>query len=146
MTEQTTQEVPPRVAEFLRENQTLTLATASPNGAPRATTLRYASDDLNLYVWMRSSAWAAQQIEQNPLVSFAINEDTAGLQGSGQARSLLSGENTTRDSMAGFWKRSTASAGATSIRQSSLPVPASHSRIVPSQAAEAMDEFRHRCS
>jgi uncharacterized protein YhbP (UPF0306 family) len=92
----TTQEVPPRVAEFLRENQTLTLATATPTGAPRATTLRYASDDLNLYVWMRSTAWAAQQIEQNPLVSFAINEDSAGLQGSGQARVLLSGEEVAR--------------------------------------------------
>jgi uncharacterized protein YhbP (UPF0306 family) len=92
----TTQEVPPRVAEFLRENQTMTLATATPNGAPRATTLRYVSDDLNLYVWMRSSAWAAQQIEQNPLVSFAINQDSAGLQGSGQARVLLSGDEVAR--------------------------------------------------
>ena len=92
----TTQEVPPRVAEFLRENQTMTLATATPNGAPRATTLRYASDDINLYVWMRSTAWAAQQIEQNPLVSFAINQDSAGLQGSGQARVLLSGEEVAR--------------------------------------------------
>jgi uncharacterized protein YhbP (UPF0306 family) len=92
----TTQEVPPRVAEFLRENQTLTLATATPNGAPRATTLRYVSDDMKLYVWMRSSAWAAQQIEQNPLVSFAINQESAGLQGSGQARVLLSGEEVAR--------------------------------------------------
>ena len=92
----TTQEVPPRVAEFLRENQTMTLATATPTGAPRATTLRYVSDDMKLYVWMRSSAWAAQQIEQNPLVSFAINQESAGLQGSGQARVLLSGEEVAR--------------------------------------------------
>jgi uncharacterized protein YhbP (UPF0306 family) len=92
----TTQEVPPRVAEFLRENQTMTLATATPTGAPRATTLRYVSDDLNLYVWMRSQAWAAQQIEQNPLVSFAINQESAGLQGSGQARVLLSGDEVAR--------------------------------------------------
>ena len=42
------------MVEFLRENKTMTLATATPNGVPRATTLRYASDDLNLYVWMRS--------------------------------------------------------------------------------------------
>ena len=92
----TTQEVPPRVAEFLRENQTMTLATATPTGAPRATTLRYVSDDLNLYVWMRSQAWAAQQIEQNPLVSFAINQESAGLQGSGQERVLLSGDEVAR--------------------------------------------------
>jgi uncharacterized protein YhbP (UPF0306 family) len=88
----TTPEAAPRAAEFLRENMTMTLATASPTGVPRATTLHYASDDLDLYVWMRSQAWAAQQIEQNPLVSFAITQETAGLQGSGRARVLLSGE------------------------------------------------------
>ena len=59
-------EVPPRVLEFLGDNTTLTLATASPTGVPRATTLRYVNDGLNLYVWMRSQAWAAKQIEQNP--------------------------------------------------------------------------------
>ena len=84
----TTTEVPPRVVEFLRENMTMTLATATPTGIPRATTLHYVNDDLDLYVWMRSQAWAAQQIEQNPLVSFAINQEGAGLQGSGQARVL----------------------------------------------------------
>ena len=47
-------EVPPRVLEFLGDNTTLTLATASPTGVPRATTLRYVNDGLNLYVWMRS--------------------------------------------------------------------------------------------
>jgi uncharacterized protein YhbP (UPF0306 family) len=92
----TTPEAASRAAEFLRENMTLTLATASPTGIPRATTLHYASDDLNLYVWMRSQAWAAQQIEQNPLVSFAIAQEGAGLQGSGQARVLLSGEEVAR--------------------------------------------------
>jgi uncharacterized protein YhbP (UPF0306 family) len=92
----TTPEVPARVVEFLRENMTMTLATATPTGVPRATTLHYASDDLDLYVWMRSQAWAAQQIEQNPLVSFAINREGAGLQGSGQARVLLSGEEVAR--------------------------------------------------
>lgn len=92
----TTPEAASRAAEFLRENMTLTLATASPTGIPRATTLHYASDDLNLYVWMRSHAWAAQQIEQNPLVSFAIAQEGAGLQGSGQARVLLSGEEVSR--------------------------------------------------
>ena len=92
----TTTEVPPRVVEFLRENMTMTLATATPTGIPRATTLHYVNDDLDLFVWMRSQAWAAQQIEQNPLVSFAINQEGAGLQGSGQARVLLSGEEVAR--------------------------------------------------
>jgi len=92
----TTPEAASRAAEFLRENMTMTLATATPTGIPRATTLHYASDDLDLYVWMRSQAWAAQQIEQNPLVSFAIAQEGAGLQGSGQARVLLSGEEVAR--------------------------------------------------
>jgi hypothetical protein len=82
-------EVPPRVLEFLGDNATLTLATASPTGVPRATTLRYVNDGLNVYVWMRSQAWAAKQIEQNPLVSFTISREDAGLQGTGQARVIL---------------------------------------------------------
>jgi uncharacterized protein YhbP (UPF0306 family) len=88
----TTPEAASRAAEFLRGNMTMTLATASPTGVPRATTLHYASDELDLYVWVRSQAWAARQIEQNPLVSFAIAQEGAGLQGSGRARVLLSGD------------------------------------------------------
>src|SRR5262245_49783243 len=91
-----TPEAASRAAEFLRENITMTLATASPTGVPRATTLHYVSDDLELYVWMRSQAWAARQIEQNPLVSFAITQEAAGLQGSGRARVLLTGEEVAR--------------------------------------------------
>ena len=67
-------EVPPHVLEFLREHSTLTLATATPAGAPRATSLRYVNDGLTLYVWTRSQSWTATQIEQNPLVSFTITE------------------------------------------------------------------------
>jgi uncharacterized protein YhbP (UPF0306 family) len=80
------------VLEFLTQNTTLTLATASPNGVPRATTLRYVSDGINIYIWTRSQSWTARQIEQNPLVSFAITEESAGLQGSGEARVVLSGD------------------------------------------------------
>lgn len=93
MTEPTPElSVPPRVLEFLRERITLTLATASPTGVPRATTLRYVNDGLTLYVWMRSQAWAAKQLEQNPLVSFTISDERAGLQGTGEARLVLGGD------------------------------------------------------
>ena len=85
-------DVPPRVLEFLREHTTMTLATASSTGVPRATTLRFVSDGLTLYFWTRSQSWTARQIEQNPLVSFTIDEETAGLQGTGQARMVLGGE------------------------------------------------------
>lgn len=85
-------DVPPRVLDFLREHNTVTLATSSPTGVPRATMLHYVSDGLTLYVWMRGESWTARQINANPLVSFAISGETAGIQGSGQARSVLSGD------------------------------------------------------
>jgi hypothetical protein len=89
-------EVPPRVLEYLAQHTTLTLATASPSGVPRATDLRYVNDGLELYLWTRSQSWTARQIEQNPLVSFTISEEGAGLQGSGEARVLLSGDRIAR--------------------------------------------------
>ena len=89
-------EVPPRVLEFLHENTVLTLATASPNGVPKATTLRYVNDGLTVYFWTRSQAWAARQIEQNPLVSFTIAHESAALQGTGQARAVLGGDEVER--------------------------------------------------
>lgn len=85
-------DVPPRVLDFLREQSTVTLATSSPTGVPRATMLHYVNDGLTLYVWMRSESWTARQINQNPLVSFAISADDAGLQGSGEARPVLSSD------------------------------------------------------
>ena len=89
-------DVPPRVLEYLTGHTTLTLATASPSGVPRATDLRYVSDGLELYLWTRSQSWTAQQIEQNPLVSFTISEEGSGLQGSGEARVVLAGEHVAR--------------------------------------------------
>ena len=89
-------EVPPRVLDYLREHTTMTLATASPTGVPRATSLRYVNDGLTLYFWTRSQSWTAKQIEQNPLVSFTITEETSGLQGSGEARVVLSGDEIAR--------------------------------------------------
>lgn len=89
-------EVPPRVLEFLREHTTMTLATASPTGVPRATALRFVNDGLTLYMWTRSKSWTAQQIEQNPLVSFTISEESAGIQGTGEARLVLAGDEVAR--------------------------------------------------
>jgi uncharacterized protein YhbP (UPF0306 family) len=85
-------DVPPRVLDFLSGHTTMTLATASPTGVPRATTLRFVNDGLTLYFWTRSQSWTAKQIEQNPLVSFTISEESAGLQGTGEARMVLGGD------------------------------------------------------
>jgi quercetin dioxygenase-like cupin family protein len=85
-------DVSPEITEFLRRQTSLTLATSSLAGLPRATTLRYASDGLSIYVWMRSGATAAKHMQANPVVSFAIDAEDKGLQGIGEAHPVLSGD------------------------------------------------------
>ena len=93
-----TVDVPPQVLDYVQRHQTLTLATASPAGVPRASTFLYVSDGATLYFWTRATTITARQIEQNPIVSFTIDhytEDlnqTQGLQGIGECSVLLSGE------------------------------------------------------
>ena len=95
-TETRSVDVPPPVLDYLQEHSTLTLATASPAGVPRATTLLYANDGVVLYVWTRPDTTTARQIEQNPVVSFAIDEytpdlrQTKGIQATGKAEVVVS--------------------------------------------------------
>ncbi len=84
-------DVSPEIVDFLRRETSLTLATASLGGVPRATTLRYASDGVTVYVWTRSGATAAQHMRQNPVVSFAVYSEDKGLQGTGEVHPLLGG-------------------------------------------------------
>jgi uncharacterized protein YhbP (UPF0306 family) len=101
-TEQTTLDVPPQVLDFLQGHQTLTLATSSPGGIPRASTYLYVSDGPNLYFWSRATTTTARQIDQNPLVAFTIDEytedlsQTKGVQGFGECSVVLSGEQIAR--------------------------------------------------
>lgn len=94
--------VPPHVLDYLRERKTLTLATASPNAVPRAATLTYANDGLAIYVWTWPETTTAKQMDQNPIVSFAIDEytddwrETKGIQGTGEAQVLLNPEEINR--------------------------------------------------
>ncbi len=85
-------DVAPEVLDFLRRQTTLTLATASGSGAPRATALRYANDGVNVYVWMRPEATAARHLEENPKVSFEVHTDEKGLQGAGDATAVTGDE------------------------------------------------------
>ena len=84
-------EVPDHVVEYLSEQRTLTLATASPAGVPHASTFLYVNDGPTLYFWSRPNTTTARHIEQNPVVSFAIDEytedlrQTKGVQGAGSA-------------------------------------------------------------
>jgi uncharacterized protein YhbP (UPF0306 family) len=95
-------EMLPEVLDYLGEQRTLTLATASPSGVPHAGTFLYVHDGPELYFWTKAHTTTARHIEQNPLVSFAIDgssEDLAkirGLQGMGECRVILSGEQIAR--------------------------------------------------
>jgi uncharacterized protein YhbP (UPF0306 family) len=88
-------EVPGHVLDYLQEQSTLTLATASPAGVPRATTLIYVNDGPTVYVWTRPNTATARHMDQNPVVSFAIDEytpdfrATKGIQATGEARVVL---------------------------------------------------------
>jgi CRP-like cAMP-binding protein len=88
-------DVPSNVLEYLREQKKLTLATASPGAVPYATSLIYVNDGVTLYVWTRPGTTTARHIEQNGVVSFAIDEyapdwkETKGIQGAGDAQVLL---------------------------------------------------------
>ena len=101
-TEQPAVDMPAHVLEYLSQQSTLTLATASPTGVPRASTFLYVNDGPNLFFWTRPDTTTARQIEQNPVVSFAIDEyaqdlgQTKGVQGSGECSVILSGEQIAR--------------------------------------------------
>src|SRR5438270_7194731 len=101
-TEQTAIDVPPQVLEFLQGHRTLTLATASPGGVPRASTFLYVNDGPSLYFWSRATTTTARQLQQNPIVAFTIDEytedlsQTRGLQGFGECSVVLSGEQIAR--------------------------------------------------
>jgi uncharacterized protein YhbP (UPF0306 family) len=88
-------DVPQHVLEYLDRQPTLTLATASRGGVPRATTLTYVNDGMNVYVWTRPETTTARQMDENPAVSFAIDhytddwQDTKGIQCSGEVAVVL---------------------------------------------------------
>jgi CRP-like cAMP-binding protein len=88
-------DVPQHVLEYLQQHQTLTLATSSPAGVPHAATLVYVTDGLAIGVWTQPDSVTARNIEQNPVVAFAIDEfspdfrQTKGIQGRGDCQVLL---------------------------------------------------------
>jgi uncharacterized protein YhbP (UPF0306 family) len=96
--EQAAVDVPAHVVEYLAAQNTLTLATASPTGVPHASTFLYVNDGPTLYFWTRPGTTTARHLEQNPVVSFAIDEyaqdlrQTRGVQGAGECAVILNGE------------------------------------------------------
>jgi uncharacterized protein YhbP (UPF0306 family) len=95
-------DVPSHVLEYLREQATLTLATSSATGTPHATTLTYVNDGPVVYVWTRPETGTATNMDQNPVVAFAIDEytpdwrDTKGIQATAQSQVVLNPDELTR--------------------------------------------------
>jgi len=100
--EQVALEVPSYVVDYLGTQKTLTLASASATAVPRASTFLYVNDGPALYFWTRPSTITARHVEQNPVVSFAIDEytedlrQTRGVQGAGECSVILNGETIAR--------------------------------------------------
>ena len=96
------QQLPGPVLEYLREHNTLTLATASGSGIPRAATFLYVNEGPSLYFWSKGSAISARHIQQNPMIAFTIDEyatdltQTRGVQGMGQCSMILDGTEVAR--------------------------------------------------
>jgi uncharacterized protein YhbP (UPF0306 family) len=72
-------DVPSHVLDYLGAQATLTLATSSATGTPHATTLTYVNDGPVVYVWTRPDTATATNMDQNPVVAFAIDEYTEDL-------------------------------------------------------------------
>jgi uncharacterized protein YhbP (UPF0306 family) len=83
-------DIPQHVLDYIENQKTLTLASATSDGAPHAATFLYVSDGIDLYLWLKPSSTTAKNVSQNPRVGLAIDEyaadwrQTKGIQGSGR--------------------------------------------------------------
>jgi CRP-like cAMP-binding protein len=95
-------DVPSHVLDYLGDQATLTLATSSATGTPHATTLTYVNDGPLVYVWTRPETSTATNMEQNPVVAFAIDEytpdwkDTKGIQATARTQVVLNSDEASR--------------------------------------------------
>jgi uncharacterized protein YhbP (UPF0306 family) len=114
-------ELPQHVLDYLGEQKTLTLATASASSVPRATTLLYVNRGPTIYLWVRPETTTAKHVEQNPFVSFAIDQyaedwrQTRGIQGNGECEVVLSGEEIARAALLFGQKFPNVSAGSSTV-------------------------------
>jgi uncharacterized protein YhbP (UPF0306 family) len=100
-TEAAAPSVPQNVLDFLAEHKKLTLATASTTGVPHAAAFMFVNDGAIIYFWTRPETTTAKQVEQNPVVSFSVDDyvedwtQLRGLQGAGECRVLLNAQEIT---------------------------------------------------
>ncbi|MHB8618957.1 MAG: pyridoxamine 5'-phosphate oxidase family protein [Chloroflexota bacterium] len=87
-------EVRRRILAYMAGHITMTLATSSAEGQPRATTLFYANDGLDIFFLSSPGSLHCQQALANPRVAVTISQDYAdwrgiqGIQLTGQALPL----------------------------------------------------------
>jgi uncharacterized protein YhbP (UPF0306 family) len=91
-------EVPQEVLDYLDGQKTVTLATASADGVPHASTFMFVNDGASLYFWARPTSTTANHVQANPRISFAIDEyvqdwnKAKGIQGDGECQLVSSGD------------------------------------------------------
>lgn len=94
-------DVPAEVLEYIKEQHTLTLATTSNDGVPRASTYLYVTDGTQLFFWTRLTSGSARNIAERSQIAFAIDEyaddlrQTRGVHGMGDC-SPVTGEDIAR--------------------------------------------------
>jgi uncharacterized protein YhbP (UPF0306 family) len=95
-------ELPQPVLDYLGSEKTVTLATASADGMPHASTFMYVNDGLTLYFWARPTSTTARHLQSNSRVSFTIDEyvkdwnKARGIQGAGESQLVSSGDEVAR--------------------------------------------------
>lgn len=98
-------EVPQAVLDYLASSKTVTLATASSDGTPHASTFMYVNEGIELFIWARPNSMTAGHLRDNPKVSFAIDEyvddwnKAKGIQGSGTGGPVEAGDGIARAAM-----------------------------------------------
>lgn len=91
-------ELPQPVLDYLAAGKTVTLATATSDGAPHASTFMYVNDGATLYIWAKPGSTTAQHVQENPRVSYAVDEYVSdwnkarGIQGDGDCQLVAGGD------------------------------------------------------
>jgi uncharacterized protein YhbP (UPF0306 family) len=143
-------ELPQHVLDYLAEHKTLTLATASSAGVPRATTLLYVNRGPSLYLWIRPDTTTAKHVEQNPYVSFAIDEyaedwrQTKGIQANGECEVVLGGEEIARAALLFGQKFPDVSAGSSTVGIYFLKIAPTQLEFIdntPTSGEKSSEEF-----
>jgi uncharacterized protein YhbP (UPF0306 family) len=146
-TETAAPSVPQNVLDFLAEHKKLTLATASTTGVPHAAAFMFVNDGAIIYFWTRPETTTAKQVEQNPVVSFSVDDyvedwtQLRGLQGAGECRVLLNAQEITNVVRLFADKYPAVQAGSATTNISFFRVTPTQLQFMDNTAKKGADEF-----